>query len=73
MDVVEKLVSLGAYSCAGDLILNGKVVANLRSGRVEITEHGAKLAAIEDAAVKPEVRRGRKPKAESSVDGEDNL
>lgn len=70
---VEKLISLGAYSCAGDLILNGKVVANLRNGKVELTEHGSKLAAIEDAAVKPEVRRGRRPKVGSSVDGEDNI
>lgn len=70
---VEKLISLGAYSCAGDLILNGKVVASLRNGKVELTEHGSNLAAVEDAVVKSEVRRGRKPKAESSVDGEDNI
>lgn len=43
MSNLDKLVELGAYSCAGDLIFNNKLVGTLRSGDLHLTDEGRKL------------------------------
>ena len=68
MDVLGKLTALGAYSCAGDLILGGKVLARLRNGVADLTDDGRRLLNqdAEDAVVKevrPAARRQRAQKA----------
>lgn len=53
MSNLDKLVELGAYSCAGDLIFNNKLVGTLRNGDLHLTDEGRKLLNmdISDAVV----------------------
>jgi hypothetical protein len=53
MSNLDKLVELGAYSCAGDLIFNNKLVGTLRNGDLHLTDEGRKLLDmdISDAVV----------------------
>lgn len=54
MKDVDKLLAAGAESVAGDLILNRKVVANLRNNQVMLTPEGVEvLASLEAAEDKP--------------------
>ena len=67
MTNLDKLTSLGAYSCAGDLILGRKTVGHLRNGDLFLTDDGKRIIEqdVEDAVeVKVESKRGRKPKAD---------
>lgn len=65
MDNVEKLLELGAVSVAGDLLLNGKIVAQARDGELTLTEDGkAVLESItaDQVAEPAKGRRTRIPK-----------
>lgn len=72
MPNVDKLLALGAEVVAGDVLWKHKVLGRFRNGEFIPTEEGLKALDIDDAVeVKPKSRR--KSKAESSVDGEDNI
>lgn len=68
MKDVDKLLAAGAESVAGDLILNRKVVANLRNNQVMLTPEGvevlARLEADEDKPADPAPRKQRVKKVE---------
>lgn len=66
MTNTEKLLALGAYSCAGDLIWKNKVMGQLRDGDLVLTEEGKAALAMDvtDVEVKSETKRKAKPKAE---------
>lgn len=53
MSNLDKLLELGAYSCAGDLIFKNKVVGILRDGDLHLSDDGRKLLDmdISDAVV----------------------
>lgn len=74
MSDLDKLVALGAQSCAGSLIFKNKVVGTLTGG-FTLTQDGRELlereAGITDLEVKSETpKRGRKPKAEAEAEPE---
>lgn len=68
MSNLDKLISLGAYSCGGDLILGRKIVGHLRNGDLHLTDDGKQVIEqdVEDAV--EVVRPKRKAKAEAKAD-----
>ena len=62
MSNIEKLLSLGAYSCAGDLILGRKIVGHLRNGDLVLTDDGKTVLESAQSPDEAKPRRGRPPK-----------
>ena len=69
MSNADKLIALGAHSVAGDLIWKNKVLGSMRNGDFIPTEDGLALLEqdIEDAVIKTETKRTRKPKVDAPV------
>lgn len=67
MSNVDKLVALGAYSCAGDLLWKGKVMGQLRNGELILTEDGKEALAMDvtDVVAKEDVKPA-KPAAKTA-------
>lgn len=67
MSNADKLVALGAYSCAGDLMWKGKVMGQLRNGDLILTADGLSALSMDvtDVVAKEDrPKRARAPKAE---------
>lgn len=69
MNNLDKLISKGAYSCGGDLILDRQVVGHLRNGDLHLTDEGKAVieADVEDAVVVREAKRKPKAKVEEPL------
>lgn len=75
MTNLDKLISLGAYSCAGDLILGRKIVGHLRDGDLVLTDDGKRVIEqdVEDAVVVREKPKRGRAKADQEQAGLPNL
>ena len=65
MSVLDKLVSQGAYSCAGQLLMKHTVCGNFRNGDFFPTAEGLAMAEIDDVVIKSETPKKGKKKAEA--------
>ena len=70
MSVLDKLVSQGAYSCAGQLLMKHTVCGNFRNGDFFPTAEGLALAEIDDVVIKSETPKKSKKKAEVVVEAD---
>lgn len=70
MSNLDLLLSLGAKSTAGDLILNGKLLGRVRDGDVQLTPEGREIIKREENVtdVVPKAEKKPRKKAEPVVE-----
>lgn len=67
MTNAEKMIDMGAYCVAGDLIYKNKVLGSMRNGDLQLTQEGKDFLDrdISDAVIKSETpKKPKKPKVE---------
>jgi len=69
MSNLAKLLSVGAKSTAGDILLNGKLLGRVRDGDIQLTDEGRAILKREEEVtdVVPKAEKKGRKKADASV------